>query len=195
VVFGGGTCTAPASAVLQDQAEPPLPVWPHTRPFETVVYFATGELTAEYRNYTNIGVQDWTQSNCIEARTVVSCGTLPRCVPITLSTENVTKLGMTPLSSRGGITTSASIILYVKSLNRLTTVQRQSTTTHEIGHALGLHHRATPLRLLYHQNQSGRSSTPDSIDMANLTVLYGKSSTSAAGRSAEEPEITQIIED
>ena len=78
----------------------------------------------------------------------------------------------------------------------MSTARRQGTVTHEVGHSLGLKHRATRYKMLYNTNEEQRATTPDSIDFSNIAILYGARGTSANQKVApNDQETTETIID
>lgn len=188
-----GACSVSGSQSLQDQAEsnPPRNVWPHTKPNEAVVYYITSGLPSEWVTYVTDGAKAWSVSNCIDARTATSCPSKANCVPVRIDTTTTGNgpLGTTSSSYSDGVLKDVSIVIYA---NRLSSALRAGTTAHEMGHALGLKHRATALRLLYSTNVEQRSKVPDNIDFTNLLALYGAATVKSAAVGL--PTVTETIE-
>lgn len=182
VKFGaatGGGCIAPAGAQLQDQSSDdyPIPPWPHTLGSRAVVYFQTSGLPAEYAGYINDGLNTWNQSPCIDARAVSTCPTNSNCVKTTVSNNGSGGVDGEYSERTNGAETimlSGTLTFYANVLAGESVAQRRVTTIHEMGHAVSLSHRNNRNAIMYGSSGANVSLNPDSVDLNNLLVIYGK---------------------
>lgn len=203
VQFGGQRCETSSNATLQDQeaAGSPIYSWTHPTGGKAVIYYDTSALNAEYTSYIGNAMTSWNSSACVDLRATTSCPAGSSCIPLTLGSSSASSsstLGTTSISYSGSTITRGSIIFYTTPLSSLTSTQRQGTVTHEVGHSLGLKHRATRYKLLYNTNETQRLTVPDVIDFSNVLTLYGARpgvNGSPAPSGAPLPERTEIIID
>lgn len=199
VLFGQastGTCTPPSPLTLQDQdpKEDPIKPWRRSGP-ELVIYFqTTSSLTAEWVDYVNQAAQNWSASECIDARVSSTCPSGFACVPVTLSnSSDGDTLGVYSFSENNSYMTKGSLTVYGPIHKDLPASERLLTVVHEIGHAVSMAHRATKSALMYRSSAANQSPKPDAIDMHNLRAVYGPASATQAQDIG--PTVTKEIKD
>jgi hypothetical protein len=172
----------PAGQKLQDQdtSDSPETPWKRTGP-EVVVYFETGKVSAEHAGYIEKGAAAWSVSPCIDARAVATCPANVNCVTsVDKNAGGGDTDGEFSGKESGGWRVGGVLTLYTDVMNSMDNANgRQVTTTHEMGHAIGLIHRigagtnkcAPELMMACTSDDS--SPTPDDIDYQNLLVIYG----------------------
>lgn len=175
-VAAASQCLAPDGLSLQDldSDDETGPPWP--KPVdELIISYDVAALPEEYVNYARESAAIWTESPCVDARVVDNCADVPICVPMTVNDEDVgSKAGTATYRINDGERIAASIVLYTNTLDRGGSELRRGTVIHEMGHTLGLGHRATAGKLLYFRTTPSSEQLPDATDYNNLLVLYGK---------------------
>lgn len=174
---GGGACSAPSSATLQDTVEDDEDyegLWPHTPGQRITVYFAYGTLPARYANFVKTGAQLWSRSPCVNAVAVPACPSGGNCSNVTVEPRAEDDSdGNSDSVDRKGVRRSNTLTLYTDYQDKATDSGALATTVHEMGHALGLMHRNNKQSVMYEDTINMTNAVPDPVDYQNLIALYG----------------------
>jgi len=175
-----GTCEVPTAQQLQDldRDASEINTWPKVANEKVAVYFETSQIDAEFTGYMEQGAELWNESPCVSLRVVPSCPAGANCVTATMSDEisgnTVGRCTLSRSSSTGSIT-NGTIIIFSERLANSSSNGKLVTTTHEMGHCIGLMaHRLTERVLMSPTSYNDTPATPDAIDFQNLLVLYGE---------------------
>lgn len=199
IQFGfNGKCIVKFDKELTDQAEETIPrSWPHATAKPATIYVETRNLSAEYKNYMNQAISSFNQlvPECMDVRAVATCPVTPACITTAESSERVpsasggTLYGLFSgrLNSARDTLIGGNITLYSGVMAPLSSAIKMRVAFHELGHGLGLKHRATLKVLMYATTAAGYAIYPDQIDRANLFVLYGQKYETFGQVPAEEP--------
>jgi hypothetical protein len=200
VRFGDiGKCVTASPWVFKDEhpestmAQAP---WPRDNPTgEAVIYFQTKGLPAEYAGYVQTAAQEWSDTNCIDARAVVTCPLSSNCVDMHMiedaPTNTVFGTSWLYFDDSGWYTMSSKIELYGSTLRQASTHTRRVLVKHELGHSLGLAHRGTEDVVMYPVLRDESRQAHDDIDRHNILALYGQIDVladSLARPAANQPE-------
>jgi matrixin len=174
---GGGLaqdeCVTPEGLELQDQdyEDDQLP-WQRPAGTEVVVYFETRAVTDEaYLDDLAKAVEAWDRSPCLQPRLIENCPDGENCVTISLVEGESEDDGNFDAIEEGDFTIGGHIDYYVDNLAEEGPLATLNVVIHEMGHAVGLRHRATEGVLMH--ADTNETIEPDEIDYENLLVLYG----------------------
>lgn len=170
-----GSCTAPSNNKLldQDMSDTQHP-WQRKGAAEVIIYFETKNVAAEYIPYMEYGAAAWSKSECLDVRLASSCPSGANCVPSATpktcddSDGNYDEVVKSGYQVNGG----NLMEMCTDPLNKLGSGAKKNVTVHEMGHAVGLRHRATK-RVLMESPTYKDIFDPDETDYHNLRVSYG----------------------
>jgi len=166
-------CVAPEGLELQDQDydDDQLP-WQRADGTEAVINFETKAVTDDaYLDDLATAVEMWDSSPCIQPKLVENCPDDENCVTISLDEGDSDDDGNFDAIEEDDFTTGGHISYYVDNLAEEGPEATLNVVIHEMGHAVGLRHRATEGVLMH--ADTNENTQVDEIDYDNLLVLYG----------------------
>lgn len=169
----GSACSPPeegAELLDQDMRDHQVP-WERKGADRVAIYFESASVTEEYRGYLEQGAVAWNRSPCLDVRIVDVCPADVNCVTVSL-TDGDDADGNFDSIEEGDFTVGGHIDLFHEELDDEGDGAKLNVTIHEMGHAVGLRHRATG-RVLMNGDTYTDIFDPDAIDDENLLVLYG----------------------
>lgn len=176
VPLGGvsaSACVPPPGMTAQiDLVTPndPSPWWKRPSGQKAVIYFQTKGVPADWVTEMQKGVAKWNVSPCVDTRLIDTCQPNTNCVTVEVGDGGGNEGNTTPVTDSAGFVTSSD----TKILSTLTGFSRTNVVVHEMGHAIGMSHRMTPLVLMNGTTHCpGDCSTPDATDLKNLLFIYG----------------------
>lgn len=169
----GSACTPPPGGDGlrdQDMSDHQVP-WERKGADRVAIYFESGNVTQEYRDYLDQGAAAWNRSPCLDVQIVDRCPEGVNCITVSLTSGDDAD-GNFDSIEEGDFTVGGHIDLYHEELDQLGDGAKLNVTIHEMGHAVGLRHRETE-RVLMNGDTYTDIFDPDETDHHNLRVLYG----------------------
>lgn len=166
-------CVAPEGLQLQDQDfdDDQLP-WERLDDAEVVIHFETNAVgDPAYLDDLAQAVDAWDLSPCIQPKLIETCPDNANCVTVSLEEGESEDDGNFDAIEDGDFTVGGHISYYVDNLEEEGPAATLNVVIHEMGHAVGLRHRATEGVLMH--ADTNETTSPDEIDYQNLLVLYG----------------------
>ncbi len=145
--------------------------WKRTGAEKVAIYFESGDVTPEYREYLDQGAAAWNRSPCLDVRIVERCPDDVNCVTVSLTRGDDADGNFAAVEEQDFMV-GGHLDLYYEQLDRLGDGAKLNVTIHEMGHAVGLRHRETE-RVLMNADTYADIFEPDETSYYNLLVLYG----------------------